>query len=289
MTAAPGRHPDEDLLAPMVAAARAAGAAILEIYRDADHGITRKQDDSPLTRADIAAHHLIRRHLRDGADLPLLSEESRLAPWEERRHWRRYWLVDPLDGTREFIRRNGEFTVNIALVDDGVAVLGVILAPVPGRLYIGQRLGDDPALWRASRQVNGAEPEAIGTRPLVARSAASPFTLVASSRHGGDHSAGLSRRLASAFGPLRRQTLGSSLKMCLIAEGSADLYLRLGPAGEWDTAAAQAIVEAAGGQLCDLEGAPRRYNRRPDAINPAFYAVGDAAADWPGLFAGLRD
>ena len=287
MTAASGRHPDEDLLGPMVAAAQGAGKAILAVYRDTDHGVTRKDDDSPLTRADLAAHNLIRRQLLAAAALPLVSEEARLAPWEERRQWRRYWLVDPLDGTREFISRNGEFTVNIALVDDGVAVLGVIFAPVLGRLYIGQRLGDDRARWRASRLEAGGEPLVIRTRPVAACCPASPFTLVASRRHGRGLATALSGRLASAFGAVRHETLGSSLKMCLIAEGAADLHPRFGPTGEWDTAAAQAIVEAAGGQLCDLDGTPRRYNGRADAINPSFYAVGDGGVDWPGLLAGI--
>ncbi|HEY8386374.1 MAG TPA: 3'(2'),5'-bisphosphate nucleotidase CysQ [Porticoccaceae bacterium] len=282
------RPPGEEILELMSRAARAAGRAILEIYHQADHGVVTKQDDSPLTRADLAAHRAIAETLQDVmGGVPMVSEEDTPRPWSERRHWRRYWLVDPLDGTRDFIARNGQFSVNIALIEDGVAVLGVVLAPVQDTLYLGLRDAPDPALWRAWKYEADGGPSAIGVRSLADISEAAPLTVVASRRHHVGRTARLMDLLGKEFGPVKRRDLGSSLKMCLIAEGQADLYPRYGPTGEWDTAAAQAILEAAGGCLCGLDGLPRRYNCKASLINPAFYAAGDCSAGWAELLAQL--
>ena len=248
-----------------------AGAAILEVYAGA-HGVEYKSDDSPITRADRAAHEVLTAGLRRlTPKIPVLSEESADEhAFEVRRHWRELWLVDPLDGTKEFISRNGEFTVNVALVRDHVPVLGVVAAPVLDTVFYGaQGLGAFVA-----RQGN---PD----RPIhVRRPAAEPLVIVGSRSHRGDSLDGVLARL----GPHELRPMGSSLKFCLVAEGTADFYPRLGPTSEWDTAAAQAVVEAAGGAVTTLDGQPLRYNERDTLLNPHFLAFGDPSRDWHRLF-----
>jgi 3'(2'), 5'-bisphosphate nucleotidase len=246
--------------------ARAAGRAILEVY-GRDFTVSHKSDDSPLTEADRVAHTIIARDLAPLDDtLPLLSEESAPEDHATHRSWRRYWLVDPLDGTKEFVKRNGEFTVNIALVVDGRAVLGAVYAPVLDRLYFGAlALG----AWRADGK---AAPYAIAVRSA----AASPLRVVGSRSHPSPELAQYLARL----GPHEITDMGSSLKICLIAEGAADVYPRLGPTSEWDTAAAQAILESAGGRMIDVAGRPLRYNSKDDLLNPHFLAFGDQQRDW---------
>jgi 3'(2'), 5'-bisphosphate nucleotidase len=246
--------------------ARAAGRAVLEVY-GRDFTVSRKSDDSPLTEADRVAHTIIARDLAalDTA-IPLLSEESAPEDHAARRSWSRYWLVDPLDGTKEFVKRNGEFTVNIALVVDGRAVLGAVYAPVLDRLYFGALT---QGAWRAD---GPATPHAIAVR----KTAASPLRVVGSRSHPSPELAEYLARL----GPHEITDMGSSLKICLIAEGAADVYPRLGPTSEWDTAAAQAILESAGGRMIDLAGRPLRYNSKDDLLNPHFLAFGDQQRDW---------
>ena len=248
-----------------------AGTAILEVYAGAHH-VEYKSDDSPITRADRAAHEILTAGLRElTPEIPVLSEESAdEQAFEVRRHWRELWLVDPLDGTKEFIGRNGEFTVNVALVRDHRAVLGVVAAPVLDTVFCGaQGLGAFVA-----RQ---GEPD----RPIrVRRPAAEPLVIVGSRSHRGDSLDGVLARL----GPHELRPMGSSLKFCLVAEGSADFYPRLGPTSEWDTAAAQAVVEAAGGAVTTLDGQPLRYNERDTLLNPHFLAFGDPSRDWHRLF-----
>jgi 3'(2'), 5'-bisphosphate nucleotidase len=246
--------------------ARAAGRAILDVY-GRDFTVSRKADDSPLTEADRVAHTIIAHDLKALDDtIPLLSEESAPLDHATRRSWSRYWLVDPLDGTKEFVKRNGEFTVNIALVVDGRAVLGAVCAPVLDRLYFG-------ALAQGAWRRDGtAAPRAIAVRKV----AASPLRVVGSRSH---PSPELASYLAG-LGPHEITDMGSSLKICLIAEGAADVYPRLGPTSEWDTAAAQAILESAGGRMIDLAGRPLRYNSKDDLLNPHFLAFGDQGRDW---------
>jgi 3'(2'), 5'-bisphosphate nucleotidase len=246
--------------------ARAAGRAILEVY-GRDFTVSRKSDNSPLTEADRVAHTIIARELAAlDAAIPLLSEESAPEDHATRRAWSRYWLVDPLDGTKEFVKRNGEFTVNVALVVDGRAVLGAVYAPVLDRLYFGAlTLG----AWRKDGM---AAARAIAIR----KTAASPLRVVGSRSHPAPE---LGRYLAG-LGPHEITAMGSSLKICLIAEGAADVYPRLGPTSEWDTAAAQAILESAGGRMIDLAGRPLRYNSKDDLLNPHFLAFGDQQRDW---------
>jgi len=246
--------------------AERAGEAIMAVYEtpfDVDH----KADNSPLTAADRAAHEIIRDDLAELSPyLPLLSEESAPREISERRQWQSYWLVDPLDGTREFVKRNDEFTVNIALVVGGRAVLGVVRAPAIGLEYFAataigawrQRAGE-PA-----QPIRTAIDRAGPTRVLRSRSHASPALTAYLER----------------IGPHETISMGSSLKICLVADGQADIYPRLGPTSEWDTAAAQAILETAGGNMIDLRGRVLRYNSKDSLLNPHFLAVGDIGRDW---------
>ena len=246
--------------------ARRAGDAILEIYGEG-FSVELKDDRSPLTEADRKSHELIVRDLTAiDPSVPILSEESPEADVSGRRNWDRFWLVDPLDGTREFIKRNGEFTVNIALIDGHEAVLGVVLAPaieVEYSAIAGQG---------AFRSDVGGALQGIA----VSREAADPVRVVGSRSHPGT---ALQAYLAS-LEPYVLQPMGSSLKTCLVADGSADIYPRLGPTSEWDTAAAQAILNEAGGSMIDLEGQPLRYNSRDHLLNPHFLAFGDDRRDW---------
>jgi 3'(2'), 5'-bisphosphate nucleotidase len=253
-------------LEKVCAIAREAGAAIMGVYgRDID--VTFKDDRSPLTEADRLAHEVIRDRLAAlTPSLPLLSEESPAADLASRRTWARYWLVDPLDGTKEFLKRNGEFTVNIALVDAGRAVLGVVYAPALERLYFGAL---DDGAWRQ-------DAAASANRITVRGVAATPLRVVGSRSHGSDEVGAYLARL----GPHELVSMGSSLKICLVAEGAADIYPRFGPTSEWDTAAAQAILESAGGRMMDRAGRALRYNAKDDLLNPHFLAVGDANRDW---------
>ena len=240
---------------PVIMAVLDAGEAILGIYESGeDVEVEYKADQSPLTADDRASHALLMERLQQLWDLPVLSEESREVPWERRGQWESYWLVDPLDGTKEFIRRNGEFTVNVALVSRGVPVYGVVYAPVPGLLYFGAA---GHGARRAVRGVDYADRDGLAARltdaerafpslPL-AQEAGRPFTVVASRSHGNVETTDFIERLEADHGPARRVSVGSSLKLCLCAEGTADVYPRLAPTMHWDTAAAQAIVAAAGG------------------------------------------
>jgi 3'(2'), 5'-bisphosphate nucleotidase len=258
---------DHPLLLEIAALARRAGEAIMAVYRE-DFDVEVKDDHSPLTAADLAAQKVIAAGLAQlDPVLPLVSEEQSQLPWEERRGWSRYWLVDPLDGTREFVKRNGEFTVNIAMIENGETVMGVVLAPVTGDLFVAAR--GYGAWWQVQP---GDEWERIYTREL-----AQPPVAAGSRSHGGMAETVMRRLLGEEY---RLQPLGSSLKFCLIARGAADAYLRRGPTSEWDTAAAQCVLEEAGGAVLDLTGRPLRYNRGESLINPEFFAVGDTGIDW---------
>jgi len=265
----------EDLRERVVALADEAGAAIMAVYGD-DIAVRAKADDSPVTAADMAAHRCIVAGLaRLTPGIPVLSEESaHLVDLAQRRAWSRFWLVDPLDGTREFIKRNGEFTVNIALVDDGVPVFGVIQAPASGVAWHGI-----PGHGAFRRDADGTR--AIGSR----RPAATPLRVATSRSHLDARTATLLQRIGS-HDPVG---LGSSLKFCLLAEGGMDAYPRLGPTSEWDTAAGQAILEAAGGCVLDLGGRPFRYNQRDTLLNGDFVALGDPGLPWRDWTAGFAD
>ena len=237
--------------------ARAAGDAILAIYCQ-PFAVEYKQDESPLTAADQGAHEVIVQALaRLAPDIPVLSEESDAETMQARLGWSCYWLVDPLDGTKEFVSRNGEFTVNIALIDHGRPVWGLVYAPVLDKLWYG---GKEVGAWRVADGTH----KAIQTRPHEAGQA---WRVVGSRNH-------LSQATLDYLAPLGEVELvsmGSSLKFCIIAEGGAELYPRLAPTCEWDTAAAQAVLEGAGGSVTQLDGSALAYNK-PDILNPWFVA-----------------
>lgn len=250
--------------------AERAGNAILEVYHRDDFDIRSKADDSPLTAADLAAHRVIVDGLRAlTPDIPVLSEESADIAWATRREWSRYWLVDPLDGTREFIKRNGEFTVNIALIERHHSVMGVVYVPVTGNVYYASREAG------AHARLDGEEVT------LRTRAPTEPPVVAGSRSHGSKRQAAL----LSEIGDYVTVGLGSSLKFCLIARGDADLYLRAGPTSEWDTAAAQCVLEQAGGAVTRLDGTPLTYNTKASLLNPEFLAVGAPECGWPGRLA----
>jgi len=255
---------------PICKIARAAGAEILGIYQS-DFDFETKGDGSPLTLADQKAHQLIEKQLQVlTPNIPVLSEESIDEVGDERLNWPLYWLVDPLDGTKEFIKRNGEFTVNIALIDEGVPCMGVVYAPVLETLYYG--LTGEGA-WKQSGE--DEEAEGIRTRKLTPKK----VDIVASRSHLSDEV----KVFASSFDAYSEQvdliSMGSSLKLCLVAEGQADVYPRLGLTSEWDTAAAQCVVEAAGGAVYDCQSQPLRYGK-PDILNPWFIVAGDPGVNY---------
>jgi 3'(2'), 5'-bisphosphate nucleotidase len=255
------------LLDPVAELAKQAGKEILAVYNSEEFSVQEKDDKSPLTAADLASHHAIVKGLTAlTADIPILSEESASLPYSERAAWQRYWLVDPLDGTREFIKRNGEFTVNIALIDAGVPVLSVVHVPVTDVTYLACRgLG-------AFKQQQGGARQAITVRKL----GEGPVMVVGSRSHRGDSLIQFLEKL----GDHDMVGMGSSLKLCLVAEGAADIYPRLGPTSEWDTAAAQCIVEQAGGFVTDTAMEPLRYNTKDSLLNPFFLVFGDDSRDW---------
>jgi 3'(2'), 5'-bisphosphate nucleotidase len=245
---------------------RQAGDAILAVYAN-DFEVMHKADRSPLTAADEAAHHILVDGLaRLDSRLPVISEESASIPWSERRQWSRYWLVDPLDGTREFVKRNGEFTVNVALIDGDAPVMGVVFAPALEYLAYAERGAG--AFMRAA---NGQDIRLQTRTPAQA-----PLRIAASRSHLDERTLALLSRL----GEHERVGLGSSLKFCRVAEGRIDLYPRFGPTCEWDTAAAQCVLEEAGGAVIDTAGHRLRYNCSESMINPDFLALGDLRLPW---------
>ena len=254
------------LIEPVTDIAARAAAEIMQIYMT-DYEVETKQDQSPLTAADRASHNCIVAALGElTPNIPILSEESATIGWAERSGWQEYWLIDPLDGTKEFIKRNGEFTVNIALIQGHQAVLGVVYVPATQRCFYGF---DDGGAYE---QKLDQAPEAIA----VTAAAQSPVRVVGSRSHRG---ASLDTYLDN-LGDYVMVPMGSSLKLCLVANGAADIYPRLGPTSEWDTAAAQAVVEAAGGRVIQRDGQPLLYNTKEDILNPEFLVFGDASRDW---------
>lgn len=254
------------LIEGVQAIAREAAERIMAVYVRT-FCVEHKADSSPVTEADLAANKVIVEGLKVlTPDIPVLSEEDEPLPFAERGQWQRCWLVDPLDGTREFIKGNGEFTINIALIDSGKPVVGVIHIPATGECYFASAGG------RAFKQMKGQTAE-----PIRVRHWDGGHITIAGSR--ACHSEPF-KALLNNFNERHVLTLGSSLKTCYIAEGRADLYARLGPTGEWDTAAAQCILEEAGGHVTDLDLNPLRYNSRESLINPPFIAFGDGRHDW---------
>lgn len=279
---------DQGFTEQLMTIARAAGDAILAIYNAPETAnIQTKSDDSPLTAADLAAHQLIVRELPKLLNAPILSEESLMPSLTERQAWSTYWLVDPLDGTKEFIARNGQFTVNIALVVNSVPRLGVVHVPVTDETYLGvdKSLSSNQET-RAEKYLNGEFDRVLQTS-LMSQKLAShqPLGVLMSLRHGSPEQTALVEKLQQRWpAPLNPVNAGSSLKFCWIAEGRADFYPRLAPTSEWDTAAAQAVLTAAGGAVVEANSFdPLRCNTREGLLNPFFLAMGDASFDWRAL------
>lgn len=255
----------QDWIEPVLQMARDAGAAIMQVYVQ-DFVVEHKDDLSPLTAADMAAHHLIVAGLNAlTPDIPVLSEESADIAWSERKNWQRYWLVDPLDGTREFVKKNGEFTVNIALIENGTPSFGVVYAPALDEMHYGVR-GVGAFICDGSSRVP------ISSR----RPAAAPLHVAASRSHMDPRSAAAIARM----GEVSLLGMGSSLKFCRMAEARLDVYPRFAPTSEWDTAAGQCVLEAAGGVVLTLDGQALTYNSKDSLLNPDFLALGDPDLPW---------
>lgn len=242
--------------------ARQAGQSIMQIYKQ-DFAVEQKADQSPLTVADQTAHQIIVEGLAKlDPQTPILSEEGRAIGFDERSKWQRFWLVDPLDGTKEFIKKNDEFTVNIALIEQGFPVIGVVYAPALDTLYVG-----------TPTEAYKVDDTGNRTELKVKAEKSNTLTIVESRSHPSKELEDLMTQLKSEYAEVQRIQRGSSLKLCAVAEGVADLYPRLGPTMEWDTAAGQAVVEAAGGQVTTLDGKRLSYNKE-SLLNDYFLVQG---------------
>lgn len=256
--------PINSLAQTVLRIAKEAGDKIMAIYEN-DFAIYEKQDTSPLTEADLAAHNVIVDALTAESDLPILSEESADISWDERKQWHSYWLVDPLDGTKEFIKKNGEFTVNIALIENGKPTMGIVYAPALNKSYVGI-VGE--GAWT---EINGEFAPISATK----HSGNDVWKIVGSRSH---QSPEIQNLLAQLIGETELVAMGSSLKLCLVAEGEAHLYPRLGPTSEWDTGAAHAVAIAAGAKVTVLDPAnpldsnaeDLTYNQKESVLNPFF-------------------
>lgn len=253
-----------ELLPALSRIASEAGALIMGVYAR-DFEVEFKGDDSPLTQADLLAHrHIVEALQALTPDVPVISEESADIAADERLRWPRLWLVDPLDGTREFIKKNGEFTVNIALIEEGWPTMGVVHAPAQQRT------------WAAAQGLGAWVEDAQGRSAIRTLAAPSPLRVAASRSHLDD----TTRAAMQRMGDTESVGVGSSLKFCLLAEGRIDVYPRFAPTMEWDTAAGQCLVEQAGGVVLELDGSRKRYNQRDTLLNGHFIALGDAGLSW---------
>tara|TARA_B110000438_G_scaffold31744_1_gene31261 strand:- start:12451 stop:13281 length:831 start_codon:yes stop_codon:yes gene_type:complete len=268
---------NDNQLDTLLRIAKTAGNAILSVYQRAgDIDVTIKDDNSPLTEADRDAHEIIIAELKEFTpSIPILSEESDGTSVDERLSWSRYWLVDPLDGTKEFIKRNGEFTVNIALINNGAPELGIVHVPVTNISYLGKT---GVGAWKVAAT---GEVDAISIANFDLNQG--QVRIVASRSHRGDLLDQFINTLEAKLGEAEVVSMGSSLKICLLAEGKADIYPRLAPTSEWDTAAAHAILAAAGGDIVDTEFQALRYNQKESMLNPHFIAISDISYDWQSV------
>jgi len=268
---------NDNQLDTLLRIAKTAGNAILSVYQRAgDIDVTIKDDNSPLTEADRDAHEIIIAELKEFTpSIPILSEESDGTSVDERLSWSRYWLVDPLDGTKEFIKRNGEFTVNIALINNGAPELGIVHVPVTNISYLGKT---GVGAWKVAAT---GEVDAISIANFDLNQG--QVRIVASRSHRGDLLDQFINTLEAKLGEAEVVSMGSSLKICLLAEGKADIYPRLAPTSEWDTAAAHAILAAAGGDIVDTEFQALRYNQKESMLNPHFIAISDISYDWQSI------
>ncbi|SDO29361.1 3'(2'),5'-bisphosphate nucleotidase CysQ [Vreelandella arcis] len=255
--------------ARLIEGVHAAGREVMAIYQT-DFSVETKADQSPLTEADMAAHHALVALLEGlTPDVPVLSEESGEIPFATRQEWQRYWLVDPLDGTKEFVNKNGEFTLNVALIENGVPVFGIVYAPVLQNTWVGQ-VGGEVFKIEQGIYIN------LQVRELPDPEEA-PWKVFGSRSHGAE----AFENFCAGLPKHERVTMGSSIKLCLVAEGKADLYPRLAPTSEWDTAAAQAVVTAAGGEVLNAHTLePLRCNQQESLLNPHFIVCGQRDTRW---------
>ncbi len=260
-----------DLLLDLLRTSKEAGDAILEVY-DSDFAVEHKDDKSPLTLADKRADEIIKKKLSD-TSIPILSEEGKAIDYNERKGWEYFWLVDPLDGTKEFVKRNGEFTVNIALIHNGRPLSGVIYVPVQDIFYFAdEHVGAYKLIGSGAISDGSIEQVIKVSKKLPLINERSAYTVVASRSHMSDETKQYMDKLKEEHGNIDILSVGSSLKICMIAEGRADVYPRVGPTMEWDTAAGQAILEHAGGELLEFDTLkPLRYNKE-NLLNPWFIA-----------------
>ncbi|GAA6134632.1 3'(2'),5'-bisphosphate nucleotidase CysQ [Oceaniserpentilla sp. 4NH20-0058] len=263
--------------AAVIELAKQAGTAILQIYNRSAYTVVEKSDDSPLTEADLAAHHIINNGLSKIINVPVISEEADIPNQEQRAQWQQFWLVDPLDGTKEFIDRNGEFTVNIALIQEGEPVFGLIYAPVTDECYYG---GDGKAFCK------------VGDEPAIPLKASNPniqigehdrIRILCSKRHALQSLDRLCEKLEHRVARVERISVGSALKLGYLASGQGEVYPRFGNVSEWDIAAGHAILRCVGGDILSLQYEHIRYGSKPSMIVPGFYAVGQVDFDWRTL------
>lgn len=259
------------MIQELVELVRKAHAAILDIYHS-DFGVSFKADNSPVTEADLTCHAIINEGLAAlDSTIPILSEEARLPPYHQRVKWRKYWIVDPIDGTREFTERVPEFTVNIALIEEGKPILGVVGVPVSGEIYTGNVNNRTAIKFTPQGSI------AIEVRQLERNR----LRIVQSRHYTSKINHKILTSLRNSGFEVSRQAVGSSLKMCLIADGTADLFVRFGPTNEWDTAAADAVLRAAGGSgIHLLDGKLLTYNTSESIINPSFFACAFQPDEW---------
>ncbi len=261
-------HRLTELLHHSITAALEAGKAILDIYHSDDFEVELKGDDSPLTKADIASHNVIMSHLK-ATHIPVLSEEGKSIPYEDRKDWSQLWIVDPIDGTKEFIKRNGEFTVNIALVENQKTLLGVIYVPVLGDLYFST---SEIGAYKVSVNLNDYDVSTLISQgnKLPLEREDKTFTIVASRSHRSPETDEYINQMRDKHGDVNLISKGSSLKLCMVAEGQADCYPRFAPTMEWDTAAGQAICEHAGFKVIDWSTKERMLYNRAELLNAWF-------------------
>ena len=261
-------HRLTELLHHSITAALEAGKAILDIYHSDDFEVELKGDDSPLTKADIASHNVIMSHLK-ATHIPVLSEEGKSIPYEDRKDWSQLWIVDPIDGTKEFIKRNGEFTVNIALIENQKTLLGVIYVPVLGDLYFST---SEIGAYKVSVNLNDYDVSALISQgnKLPLEREDKTFTIVASRSHRSPETDEYINQMRDKHGDVNLISKGSSLKLCMVAEGQADCYPRFAPTMEWDTAAGQAICEHAGFEVIDWSTKERMLYNRAELLNAWF-------------------
>ncbi|MEH6589929.1 MAG: 3'(2'),5'-bisphosphate nucleotidase CysQ [Halioglobus sp.] len=264
------------LVKPLILLAQRAAEVICGHYHSAESGVFEaKGDDTPLTRADLDSHDILLEGLQSlGLGIPILSEESTSVTTAQRLGWQRYWLVDPLDGTREFLERTGEFTINIALIEQHKPVLGLLYQPLKNRAYIGIP-GDKAICYQLEPDGSWSQRE-LKTRTL---NEDQPLLVLASRRHRGPRIGACLNWLEQQWGSIDRHNSGSAMKFCQMVEGQGDFYPRFSPCCEWDTGAGQALLEAAGGCLVGMDGEALRYNCSESLYSPDFYAISDPTAD----------